>query len=366
MRRSLWILTLAIVAVALWIATGCNPGVARDQSSGSSSSAPTDSSAVGATKSEPMDDDRAARSVTNSIGMKLVLVPAGEFMMGSKETEKELEKAFECEEEVGLFSDEYPRHKVKITKPFYLGAYHVTVAQFRQFIVATGYKTEADKGIMRSEKGAAAIAWERDGGHYTEINWRCPGYPQTDEHPVVMVSWDDAVACCKWLSAKEGKTYRLPTEAEWEYACRAGTETRYYFGDDPEKMVKYGNVADATLIEKYPDWRPQLGLVYFGNAISARDGYAICAPVGRFKPNAWGLYDMHGNVWQWCADGDQWDYYKRSPVEDPTGPPDERYYRVLRGGCFDGLAVHARSAAREHLPWYSPRYNIGFRVVRNP
>ncbi len=109
---------------------------------------------------------------------------------------------------------------------------------------------------------------------------------------MVNVSWNDAVAFCKWLSKKEGNTYRLPTEAEWEYACRAGTTTRYYSGDDPETLAKVGNVADATAKAKFPDWK---------YTIKASDGYVFTSPVGSFQPNAFGLYDMHGNAWQWCA-----------------------------------------------------------------
>ena len=128
---------------------------------------------------------------------------------------------------------------------------------------------------------------------------------------MVNVSWNDAVAFCKWLSRKEGKTYRLPTEAEWEYACRAGTTTRYYSGDDPETLAKVANVADATAKAKFPDWKW---------TIKASDGYVFTAPVGQFKPNAFGLYDMHGNAWQWCADWYGKDYYGKSPVDDPKGP----------------------------------------------
>ena len=110
---------------------------------------------------------------------------------------------------------------------------------------------------------------------------------------MVCVSWNDAVAFCKWLSRKEGKTYRLPTEAEWEYACRAGTTTRYWSGDDPETLAKVGNVADATAKAKFANWK---------YTIKASDGYVFTATVGQFTPNAFGLYDMHGNAWQWCAD----------------------------------------------------------------
>ena len=108
------------------------------------------------------------------------------------------------------------------------------------------------------------------------------------------VSWNDAVAFCKWLSKKEDKNYKLPSEAEWEYACRAGTKTRYYCGDEPEALAKVANVADATAKARFPDW-------IWG--IKASDGYVFTAPVGSFKPNAFGLYDMHGNAYQWCRIG---------------------------------------------------------------
>ena len=153
---------------------------------------------------------------------------------------------------------------------------------------------------------------------------------------MVNVSWNDAVAFCKWLSRKEGKTYRLPTEAEWEYACRAGTTTRYYSGDDPETLAKVGNVADAALKAKFPDWK---------YTIKANDGYVFTAPVGKFKPNAFGLYDMHGNAWQWCTDWYGAEYYARSPIDDPTGP-DSGAVRVLRGGSWFVRPFFSRSATR--------------------
>ena len=162
---------------------------------------------------------------------------------------------------------------MRITKPFYLGTYHVTRGQFRQFVADTGYKTDAEKG----EK-PGAYGWDPDKkefGFNEKYSWRNAGFEQTDEHPVVNVSWNDAVAFCKWLSRKEGKTYRLPTEAEWEYACRAGTTTRYYSGDDPETLAKVGNVADAAAKAKFPDWK---------YTIKASDGYVFTAPVGNSSP----------------------------------------------------------------------------------
>jgi len=281
------------------------------------------------------------KEFTNSIGMKMVLIPAGEFMMGSPDSEPE------------RFSDELPQHRVRITRPFYLGAYEVTVGQFRQFVEDTGYKTDAEKHGKGGEGGNESKGrFERD----PKYTWRNPGFAQTDDHPVVNVSWNDAVAFAAWLSRKEGKQYRLPTEAEWEYACRAGTTTRYYFGDDPEGLVEVGNVADATLKARFPN-SPV-------TTIAGRDGYVFTAPVGRFRPNAFGLYDMHGNVWEWCADWYEkgaYERYKRGDLTPPSGGHD----RVLRGGSWHSRAPDVfRCACRNYDVPDDRNDNNGFRVAR--
>ena len=156
----------------------------------------------------------------------------------------------------------------------------------------------------------------------------------------------------EWLSRKEGKSYRLPSEAEWEYACRAGTTTRYYSGDDPETLAKVGNVADAALKVKFPSAK---GL------ITASDGYAFTSPVGSFRPNAFGLYDMHGNAWQWCADWYGAEYYAASPVDDPKGP-DSGSDRVIRGGGWYNYAGNCRSADRSNDSPEDRSYLLGLRV----
>ena len=237
-------------------------------------------------------------------------------MMGTEDIRRETAGLFNKGNELGSGYDiEYPRHHVRITKPFYLGTYHVTRGQFREFVKATGYKTVAEK-----DRPPGMIY---EGHIYT---WDKPGYEQTNEHPVVCIGWDDAMAFCKWLSRKEGKAYRLPTEAEWEYACRAGTTTRFYSGDDPETLATVGNVTDAAFKAKYPDCPDAQQ-----HTIKASDGYVYTAPVGQFKPNAFGLYDMHGNAWQWCSDWWGAGYYARSPLNDPKGPETGTAH-ILRGG----------------------------------
>jgi formylglycine-generating enzyme required for sulfatase activity len=276
--------------------------------------------------------------ITNAIGMKLVLIPAGEVMMGSPEGEKDAE------------DDQHPQHRVRITRPFYLGATEVTRCQFRRFVDETAYRTEAERD------GRGGHGWNEENKTFEQnarYNWQSPGFEQTDDHPVVNVSWNDAVAFCEWLSRKEGVTYRLPTEAEWEYACRAGTTSKYSHGDDPEGLAAVGNIADGTAKAKYPGW----------TTITAQDGFIYTAPVGRYNRNAWGLFDMHGNVWEWCSDGYAADYYKRSPEDDPQGA-EGAAVRVIRGGGWLNGPRYARSALRRRTAPENRDINLGFRLAR--
>jgi formylglycine-generating enzyme required for sulfatase activity len=302
--------------------------------------------------------------------MKLTLVPSGEFMMGSKESAQQTVDFFTKNYGMyfgitgaDLFKTEHPQHRVRITKAFYLGTCHVTRSQFRQFVKDSGYKTDAENGAQTVLSGAkrGASAWNATTESFDfneKYYWQDVGFEQTDEHAVVDVSWNDAAAFCKWLSQKEGKTCRLPTEAEWEYACRAGTTTRYYSGDDPEKLAKVGNIADASYRAKFPSRKCE---------IKASDGFVFTAPVGRFQPNGFGLYDMLGNAFQWCSDWCDDDYYRKSPQDDPKGPdnvPFAEENRVIRGGSWSSCPVFARCAAHGGLP-PSDRYNnVGFRVVQ--
>jgi formylglycine-generating enzyme required for sulfatase activity len=274
-------------------------------------------------------------SMTNSLGMNLLLIPRGKFLMGSPKGEEDR-------------LDEELQHEVEITKPFYLGKYEVTVGQFKAFVKEANYLTEAEK----DGKGGRAF----DGTEFVqkpEFTWKNVYFAQSDDHPVVVVSWNDAVAFCAWLSKKEGKTYRLPTEAEWEYACRGGMKTRFSIRDKEADLKAVANIADAALKAKWPDatW-----------AVNWDDGFAFTAPVGQFRANAFGLHDMHGNVWEWCSDWYGEDYYGKSPKQDPQGPAMGKE-RVERGGAWSTQPKFCRSAYRD---WHEPDYRsdcVGFRVL---
>ena len=297
----------------------------------------------------------AKNTLTNSIGMKLVLIPAGEFLMGGTESLSELKEVFNAIVDAkwkDLYESGVPQYRVPITRPFHMGAYEVTVGQFRAFVEAEGYRTEAEKD------GAGGWGFDsaksRFEGHKPRYSWRNVGWTQTNDHPVVNVTWNDAVAFCRWMSRKEGRTYRLPTEAEWEYACGAGTTTRFWSSNEREQLRGVANIADASLNARV-DEKNWVFMTW-------NDGYPFTAPVGRLRGNGLGLYDMHGNVWEWCSDWYAADYYRKSPADDPGGP-DSGSVRVLRGGGFYVFPARCRSSTRDYdTP--SNRYSVlGFRVV---
>lgn len=301
--------------------------------------------------------------IENSLGMTFVRITTGEFLMGSDESPDQLAKAYPQYDpkRFGLLGDEAPVHRVRITRPFYLGQFEVTVGQFRRFLAASGYVPESiadgTGGYGYNSRYDPATTRRGDAfeGRDPKYSWQNPGFPQTDQHPVLNVTWNDAVAMAQWLSKLEGKTYRLPTEAEWEYAARAGTRTRYASGDDPESLLRVANVFDVDSAKNWSQWQ--------AFALKSADGYAFTAPVGSFAPNAWGLYDMHGNAWEWVADWYDEDYYAHSPANDPQGPQDGNA-RVRRGGSWHTWAFYARSSYRN---WnnMSTRYTlVGMRLLR--
>jgi len=273
----------------------------------------------------------------NSLGMRMQLIPPGEFEMGSPADEiKELVAVHEATKlpvywKSG-FESEGPRRRVTITQPFYLAATEVTIGQFAEFVGDTGHRTDAEQA--KGGYGRVENRWELS----PQFNWKNIGVDNVDDWPVFNVSYRDAAAFCQWLSKKEGKVYRLPTEAEWEYACRAGTDTRYPTGNNSS----------------------QLASIAWYNLNSGNMPH----PVGQLPANSFGLSDLLGNVWEWCADWHSYDTYQKSAAKDPTGP-DTGTLRVMRGGSYYLDATFVRPACRI---WYGPSSssgNIGFRVARD-
>ena len=304
----------------------------------------------------------AREAYTNSLGMVMVRIPAGEFLMGSEEPIASLEQDFPLMERHRLeeLRDEAPVHRVRITRDFYLGRTEVTVGQFRKFLHRSGYVPESQAdgtggyGYNPNYDQAKSVRGDTFEGRDQRYSWRNPGFAQDDQHPVLNVTWNDSKAMAEWLSKTEGKVYRLPTEAEWEYAARAGTRTRYHHGDDPQGLIRVANSFDESSKAHWPR--------YAQHAMAGNDGYAFTAPVASFAPNSFGLYDMHGNAWEWTGDLYDENYYAKSPVDDPTGPKEGNVY-VRRGGSWQTWALYLRSSYRN---WNSPqtRYTlVGMRLL---
>jgi formylglycine-generating enzyme required for sulfatase activity len=290
----------------------------------------------------PVAVERLDRETTNSVKMKLVLIKPGTFVMGAPTDD--------------YHTKDQPPHQVTLTRPFYIGTHEVTRGQFRAFVEdrayhgGQNYRTEAERD-GKGSSGYYATTKEFVQQH-KRFTWENTGFDQTDEHPVVSVSWNDAIDFCRWLSKKEGKFYDLPTEAEWEYTCRAGTKTPFWTGTTVEGLRSVANLEDDSLDKM----RPRRIFIDIYN-----DGYPFTAPVGKFPPNPWGLYDIYGNAAEWCADSRR--EYKPEDVTDPEGV--DGWNRVVRGGHW-GIN-YASSTAREMAFAPSHRsYQIGFRVVMRP
>ena len=246
---------------------------------------------------------------------EMVVVAAGSFMMGSPAREE------------GRSDHEGSQRNVTIARPFAVGKYEVTFAEWDACVAAGGCKQNPDDD-----------GWGRG------------------KRPVINVSWDDITKdYLPWLSGKTGKTYRLLTEAEWEYAARAGSTTRFHFGKDEKDLCTYGNVVDLTAKEKNKGWK----------VANCRDGYVYTAPVGSFKANAFGLYDMHGNVWEWVQDCYR-DSYASAPVDGSAVTSGDCTNRVARGGSWIGNPLGLRSASRSSITSDARDNYVGFRLARTP
>ena len=255
--------------------------------------------------------------------------------------------------------DEVPRHRVKITRPFMIGIHEVTVGQFRAFVDATGYVTAAEKGKSSGFiSETRTFQYDRQGFNWTNLGWQ-----QTDRHPVLNVNWFDAVAFCEWLGKQEGRRYRLPTEAEWEYACRAGTKAQFITGESIDSLQAIANLQDQSLYALGPKFSNSETSSFLKKPVPWNDTYPFSAPVGSFQPNAFGLYDMLGNAAEWCRDWHGKDYYQKSPDVDPLGPSTTDEGRIVRGGAFLHQPPYCRVTWRiGGTPTYH-NYIIGFRVV---
>ncbi|PLY39366.1 sulfatase, partial [Janthinobacterium sp. ROICE36] len=267
----------------------------------------------------------SAQAAATPILPPMVSIPAGVFTMGSTEPR------------IGDGSHnpaEGPPHEVRMAA-FRLAKYETMVAQFRQFVAATGYR-------------AAGECWEfdrNDGIALRESGWDAPAHAPTDYHPVMCVSWNDATAYVQWLSQQTGRAFRLPSEAEWEYAARAGTATAYSSGDAPEQLCSYANMKDRRFKIAA---RRDFGLDML--VTDCDDGAEYTAVVGMYAPNGYGLHDIMGNVAEWVADCQHPDY-RGAPADGSawrSGCEEEGDYFITRGGSYSASRQVLRSAARGH------------------
>jgi formylglycine-generating enzyme required for sulfatase activity len=261
------------------------------------------------------------------IGPEMVVVPAGSFTMGSPESEPKRESWQK--------GTESPQREVAIAQPLAVGRHAVTRGQFAAFVDATGHKAEG------------AYIWK--GGKYEHDpkgSWRNPGFLQDDNHPVVCINWDDAKAYAAWLTQATGRPYRLLLEAEWEYCCRAGTTTPFWWGSSitPAQANYDGNH------------------VYEGGG-SKGEYRKTTVPVVSFAANPWGLYQVHGNVWEWCED-DWHENYNGAPRDGSVWAGGDASYRVLRGGSWVSLPQNLRSANRNSYQPDVRSLSVGFRLAR--
>ena len=332
-------------------------GIMAQESTGSSSAsttpAPSPPPPAATAKPEPRHQTKD-RVISGKDGAPMVLISAGSFQMGS--TKDEVDRAVQtcvkdtqkdqqtCEK---WYLSELPQHKAQLDT-FSLDKYEVTNRLFHQFVQQTGYRSTAERegsaSVFVEEKG-----WEKVKG----ANWQKPEAGATvfdsglAEHPVVSVSWSDAQAYCRWAEK------RLPTEAEFEYATRAGTMTRYWWGDGNPGARRVENIADESVKHLLKVVMPHYN-----------DGAGRTAPVGSYETNPWGLHDISGNVREWVADWYDENYYEKSPSHNPIGPA-SGWYRLVRGGSWIDIPDYVRSASRK---WLAPTYQsdaIGFRCAQD-
>ena len=281
-------------------------------------------------------DEYATEQAARKTMGEMVSIPGGTFQMGDLSGEG--------------FETEKPVHSVAVPA-FKLGKHEVTVGQFRSFLEATGYRTDAEQNADGNQ-GCLTHTGEGYFDWTPGRSWQSPGYTVENDQPVVCVSWNDAQAFIEWLNGETGDSYRLPTESEWEYAARAGSTTKYYFGNDESQFCRHANHADRSTS-------------FGGRNESCSDGVGeLTAMVGRYQPNSYGLYDMHGNVWEWVEDC--WnESYSGAPSNGSAWTRGDCDQRVVRGGSWGDGAEFLRSAVRNGST-RAFRFNfMGFRLAQD-
>jgi formylglycine-generating enzyme required for sulfatase activity len=293
-------------------------------------------------------------------GPGMVVVPAGSFLMGSPT------------DEAGRYDNEGPQHRVTFQRPFALGRSEISVGEFKAFVAASGYQTLAERGEGSFFRNPATGGWRLN----KDLNWRfdSSGQPARDAYPVVHVSWVDAQAYVQWLAAQTGQRYRLPSEAELEYANRGGSQSRYWWGDatpaqavanlkgELDKPFTPQRLWDHTPDEQAYAFREGDTPLYFSGY---QDGYGQPAPVASFLPNGFGLYDTTGNVWEWAQDCWHPDYTNAPRDGSAWTEGGDCEQRLVRGGSWYCYPRHMRAANRwARWPVFRNMY-IGFRVARD-
>ena len=263
-------------------------------------------------------------------------IPAGSFQMGSRFSTDDIQQHYGfdfTEPHKEAWNDQLPLHEVVVAKGFWMATKEVTVAQFQEFVEATSYITQAEE-----DKSAYGYISGQGFGELNGVSWKNPGWDVAGNHPVSTMSLNDVEAFLEWYNFSHVGQYRLPTEEEWEYAARAGTDTTFFWGHEKEKVAAYANILDS----------------YF----DVDDGYEFTAPVGSFNPNPWNLYDMVGNVWEWTTSP----YNSYDPDPKLLGSEDDY---IDRGGGWDSLPYSARTANRGAASAGFRSTNLGFRLVRD-
>lgn len=317
-------------------------------------SAPVKTAALDAREPAPKPPEDGPRKAAESFRdcadcPEMVVLPRGDFLFGTSDTEVAALKR-RHPEAAEVFDREMPQRKVSITETLAVSRTHVTRGEFAAFVKATGHSVAA--GCMSHTQAN----WKLD----PQRNWRAPGFPQEDSHPVVCVSWRDAKAYAAWVAQRTGKPYRLLSETEAEFAIRGTTQATpqpiYHFGSDAAKLCEHGNVGDLTGADALVFWD-------IVRVAQCRDGFVHTAPAGRFKPNRFGLHDVHGNAWTWTEDCENPNHLSHPGDARPrtSGNCSER---IIRGGAWQDVVVLQRSASRYTQKADARDDNTGFRIAR--